>query len=63
MTKLGAWNKFTGVNVYLDKLLELLKEQSLTPKFDISGYVVLVKSVQDLQYTVESRYLEKSKFE
>ena len=63
ITKLNAWNKFQIIDQFIDKLMELLKEESLTPKFDISTYVATVKQISDLQYTVESRFIEKTKDE
>lgn len=55
-----AWNKFELVNQFLNKVMELLKEESLSYKFDISQFTTAVKSIQDLQYTTESRYIEKT---
>ena len=60
LTKLMAWNKFELINQFIDKIMELLKEESLSPKFDISTFVATIKLISDLQYTVESRYIEKT---
>ena len=55
-----AWNKFELINTFIDRVMELLKDEALSHKFDISQFVQCVKSVVDLQYTSESRYIEKS---
>ncbi|CDW91225.1 UNKNOWN [Stylonychia lemnae] len=60
LTKLMAWNKFELINTFLDRVMELLKDEALSYKFDISPFIQCVKSVTDLQYTSESRYIEKS---
>eukprot|EP00347_Sterkiella_histriomuscorum_P006662 403351912 len=63
LTKLIAWNKFELINIFLEKVMELLKEESLSFKFDISQFVNAIKGVQDLQSTCESRYIEKTQEE
>lgn len=35
-TKLMAWNKFVTLNQFMDKILELFKEEALNSKFDLS---------------------------
>lgn len=45
LTKLMAWNKFELINQFIDKIMELLKEEALSFKFDISQFIAAVKSV------------------
>lgn len=47
-TKAMAWNKFITISQFCDNILNLLKEESLSTKFDISILSSAVKSVQDL---------------
>lgn len=54
-----AWIKISLVNNFIEKVLDLLKEDSLSPKFDISSFVATVKSIQELQATVEKKWIEK----
>ena len=63
VTKLMAWNKLELINQLIDKILDSLKEESLSPKYDITQYAQTIKSIQDLQFTVESRYVEKTQEE
>jgi len=58
-----TWSKLPSLNVFIDKLLELLKEDQLTPKFDISTMISTVKSFGDLSNAVELKYIEKDKDE
>ncbi len=43
--------------------MELLKDESLSPKFDLSTFITNIKSISDLQATVEAKYVEKTKEE
>lgn len=36
LTRLMAWGKLEVINQFIDKVMELLKEESLSPKFDIT---------------------------
>ena len=59
-TRLMAWNKFVTLEQFLEKVLGLIKEDSLTAKFDLSLFVSSLKSIQDLQGTIEHKYIEKT---
>lgn len=58
-TKMMAWHKLALVNQFIEKVLDLLKDGALVPKFDISQFVQAVKAIQDLQVAVEAKFVER----
>jgi len=59
-TKMMAWSKLSLINQFCEKILDLLKEESLVPKFDISLFLQSVKSIQELRISIENKYTEKA---
>lgn len=62
-TKLMAWNKFVTLNQFMDKILELFKEEAMNSKFDLSIFGQSLKSIIDLQSNVEFKFIEKALIE
>ncbi len=50
--KIINWSKLTMLNQFFEKLLDLIKDESLVPKFDISTLTSTVKSLGDLYNTI-----------
>ena len=46
--KMMAWNKFITLNEFMDNVLGLIKEESLSAKFDTKIFTTSIKAVQDL---------------
>jgi len=61
--KIINWNKLTLLNSFFEKLLDLIKDESLVPKFDISTLTSTVKSLGDLLNTVQFKYVERDRDE
>ncbi len=57
--RIANWNKLPLLNTFFEKVLDLLKEDSLVPKFDITLLTATVKSLHDLYNTIEVKYVEK----
>ena len=49
VTKLMSWEKLDSVTEQIDNILELLKEENLSYRFDISEFETIVKQVEQLQ--------------
>jgi len=43
-----VWNKFELINQFIDKIMELLKEEALSHKFDLTQFIMNIKSISDL---------------
>jgi hypothetical protein len=55
-----AWSKVSVVSQFMEKLLDLIKEEALVGKFDISSLVAAVKSLGELQVAIYAKFGERT---
>ena len=63
MMRLAGWAKFELLSQAIDQIVALLKDEELSPKFDLAPLALHVKAVAELQAAVEAKYTEKAKAE
>jgi len=57
------WTKLTLLNSFFEKVLDLIKDESLVPKFDLTVLTSTVKSLGDLYNTIQFKYVERDQDE